>query len=102
MSAQDREAMAQVIANSFYAMQAGEFPDPALQPEPSAGDMQLASDLEEAGYALAPPISDEMADRANQALHEFMWGDEEPLSRRDLGIMRQSMKYALKTALEAS
>ena len=44
-------------------------------------------------------ITDEMADAANIALHEFMWGPEEPLTRRDLGIIRQSMKVAIAAAL---
>jgi len=43
-------------------------------------------------------ITDEMADAANIALHEFMWGPEEPLTRRDLGIIRQSMKVAIAAA----
>jgi hypothetical protein len=50
--ADERRAMAQVIHNSFYAMQAGEWPDPATQEEPNGGDMQLASDLQEWGYKL--------------------------------------------------
>lgn len=46
-------------------------------------------------------ITDEMADAANIALHEFLWGPEEPLTRRDFGIIRQGMKVAIAAALEA-
>lgn len=41
-----------------------------------------------------------MADAASAAMHEFMWGTEEPPSRRDLGIIRQAMKVAIAAALE--
>jgi hypothetical protein len=56
--ADERRAMAQVIHDSFYAMQAGEWPDPATAEEPNGGDMQLASDLQEAGYHLCPEPTD--------------------------------------------
>lgn len=46
-------------------------------------------------------VTDEMADAANIALHEVLWGPEEPLTRRDLGIIRQPMKVAIAAALEA-
>lgn len=45
-------------------------------------------------------VTDEMADAASAAMHEFMWGTEEPPSRRDLGIIRQAMKVAIAAALE--
>jgi hypothetical protein len=50
--AEERLALAQVIHDSFYAMQAGEFPDPANREGPNGGDMQLASDIQEAGFSL--------------------------------------------------
>lgn len=40
-----RRDVAQVIHNSFYAMEAGEWPSTSQQTEPNAGDMQLASDI---------------------------------------------------------
>lgn len=40
-----RLALAQVIANSFWGMEAGRDPSPAEAPEPSAGDCQLAADV---------------------------------------------------------
>ena len=45
-------------------------------------------------------ITDEMVDAANAAMHEYVWGAEELLRRRDLGIIRQSMKAAIAAALE--
>jgi hypothetical protein len=50
-------ALAQVIADSFFAMQAGqawdaEGPESYSQPEISAGDMQLATDIIDAGYGM--------------------------------------------------
>lgn len=45
-------------------------------------------------------VTDEMADRAAQAFHEFVLGPEEPMTRRELGITRQAWKYALKEALK--
>jgi hypothetical protein len=44
-------------------------------------------------------VTDDMADRAAQAFHEFTLG-EEPLTRRELGIVRQAWKYALTEALK--
>lgn len=45
-------------------------------------------------------ITDDMADRAQRAWHEFVWGPDEPLSARDIGITRQAWKTALRAALE--
>lgn len=51
-----QKALAQVIANSFFAMQAGEWPGGPNNnygiPTPNAGDMQLAYDILDAGYRL--------------------------------------------------
>lgn len=44
------------------------------------------------------PITDEEADRANQAFHDYVWGPEEPLTKRDLSITRQAWKCALEAA----
>lgn len=40
-----QKALAQVISNSFYAMEAGEDPTLEQEREPNAGDMQLAFDI---------------------------------------------------------
>lgn len=40
-----QKALAQTIHNSFYAMEAGEYPTPEQEQEPNAGDMQLAVDI---------------------------------------------------------
>lgn len=45
-------------------------------------------------------VTDDMADRAAQAFHEFTWGPEEPLTRRELAIVRQAWKHALTEALK--
>ena len=45
-------ALAQVIAESFYAMEAGEPPAPSFRPEVTAGDVQLATDIIAAGYGM--------------------------------------------------
>ena len=46
----DREDLAQIIANSFFAMQAGSWPRGNERPEISAGDMQLAQDILESSW----------------------------------------------------
>lgn len=58
MSANEQEqvALAQVIANSFFAMEAGEWPGgPNWSygfPKVNAGHMQLANDILDHGYGL--------------------------------------------------
>lgn len=54
-----------------------------------------------AGFRRQGPITDAMADAANQEWHDFVWGPEEPLSQRDLGITRQAWKAALEAAERA-
>lgn len=49
---EERWAMARVIHNSFVAMELGEWPDPSLQGDINSGDMQLAFDLQKAGFRL--------------------------------------------------
>ena len=82
----EREALAQVIANAFFAMQAGQEWDAEdatyEQPVPNAGDMDLAVSILAAGYRRhqAPEITDEMVERAAQAAFDEPWaykrGDE--------------------------
>jgi hypothetical protein len=65
----EREALAQVIADSFYAMQAGYQPTEAWEmPEPSAGDMQLAHDILAAGFRRQGPITDAQVEAAAESL----------------------------------
>lgn len=40
-----QKALAQVIHNSFYAMEAGEYPTKEQEQKPNGGDMQLAADI---------------------------------------------------------
>jgi hypothetical protein len=104
MSADDeREALAQVIANSLWAMQSGYTPTEAWEiPTPNGGDDALAADILAAGFRRQGPITDAQADAANQAWHDYVWADAPPLSRRDLGITRQAWKAALEAARAAS
>lgn len=45
-------------------------------------------------------ITDEQADAAQIAFHEFVFGlDVAPPTRRDLGILRQAWKVAIEAAL---
>jgi len=44
-------------------------------------------------------VSDEVADAAARAWHEFAHGLEVPLTRRELGIMRLGWKAAVRAAL---
>ncbi len=46
-------------------------------------------------------IPDGVADRAQVAFHEFVFGQGAPLTARDLGVMRQAWKVALRAAKEA-
>lgn len=46
-------------------------------------------------------VTDDMADQAAQAFHDYIRGPyAPPLSRRELGITRQAWKYALEEALK--
>lgn len=45
-------------------------------------------------------IPDAAADAASIAHHEFCFGDEGPLTRRDLGIVRQASKVSIAAALD--
>jgi hypothetical protein len=45
-------------------------------------------------------IPDEVADAAQIEMHEFVGFDEEPLTRRQLGIARQAWKCAIAAALD--
>ena len=44
--------------------------------------------------------TDEEADAANIAFHEYAFGTYEPMTRRELGITRQGWKVALIAAHE--
>jgi hypothetical protein len=47
---ENEEILAQVIHDSFYAMQAGEDPEPGISGSPNSGDLQLAHDILRNGY----------------------------------------------------
>ena len=65
----EREALAQVIANAFFAMQAGQEWNAEgtsySQPVPSGGDMDLAVSILAAGYRKHPEPEWEYAHSAN-------------------------------------
>ena len=48
-----------------------------------------------------PTFTDEQADAANIAWHQFVFPQEEPPTPRDLGATRQAWKAALAAAWEA-
>lgn len=45
-------------------------------------------------------ISDDVADAAQIEFHEFIYGWEEPLTRRQLGFLRQAWKCAISVAVD--
>jgi hypothetical protein len=88
----EREALAKRL--ELYADQA-EIADEAESE--FSRDMNMAATL----LRRQGPITDEAADAANQAWHDFVWGPDEPLSQRDLGITRQAWKVAIEAAERA-
>lgn len=44
-------------------------------------------------------VTPEMADAAAIAFHEFVWGFDDPLTKRDLGVSRQAWIVAIEAAL---
>lgn len=62
--------------------------------------LRLADALEAAEARLEALASDEAADRANLAFHEFCFGPgSTPVPQRELGITRQAWKCALAAAV---
>ena len=101
----EREALAQVIANAFFAMQAGQEWDAEdatyEQPVPNAGDMDLAVSILAAGYRRhqAPEITDEMVERASNAFGGVISPDWSLASDWERIEVRTSMRAALEAAL---
>ena len=44
------------------------------------------------------PVTDEQADAAQIAFHEYVFGPDEPLTARDIGVARQAWKVAIQAA----
>lgn len=65
-----------------------------MQPVETVGDKVRAAYIAGASR----PVTDERADAAQIAFHEFVFGPDEPLTARDIGITRQAWKVALEAA----
>lgn len=71
--------------------------------EVEPGTVTAGTDWDGAGYQArlitADDIPDDAADRAQIAFHEFTFGDDEPMTQRELGIARRAWKVAIAEAL---
>lgn len=64
---------------------------------------QISNAIIAAGWQERQPIqvTAEMADRAQDAHHEYLFGNDDPLTERDKAITRQAWKVALEAALNS-
>ena len=109
----EREALAQVIANAFFAMQAGQEWNAEgasySQPVPSGGDMDLAVSILAAGYRKhpEPEITDEMvadaldARAAMSRSHCYLYATEKCRCGAEWSDAHW-MRYLLEAALQVS
>jgi hypothetical protein len=105
MSADDeRAALAQVIANSLWAMQSGYTPTEAWEiPTPNGGDDALAADILAAGFRRQGPITDAQVEAAATQMYAIEHLGESRLPDDWEGaLFKRRARAVLESAREAS
>lgn len=77
------------------------YPDDVMQlalGEVNLADQPRAAFIAGAEWQASRPVTDEQADAAQIAFHEYVFGPDEPLTARDIGVARQAWKVAIQAA----